>query len=239
MHPVVEDKRFWDFRLNELIDYQSYQVGEYVIGNPSPSVLADNVIMDCKYPFHLGKPDDTHLWNCYHGNYKWCKQIDIDFWQKASETARILVGDCEDTSILYVAGARRTGVSSDDVYEVFGLVKDNGNILGGHGWAVCKWGGDWHLIESTLDIPPSEYPVVPNINEPFRKGDWVYHPEILFNDEKFSELSACNLQRYADRKFSEKETRAKYEALAKAWGIKPTPLNTSRFLYKLRWRESK
>lgn len=237
MFPIVEGKRFWDFKLNELIDYQSYQVGEFVEGQPTPALLADRVIVDCRYPFHLGKPDDTHLFNCYHGDYKWCKRVDIDFWQKASETARLLVGDCEDTSILYTAGARRVGVSSSNVYEVFGVVKDNGNVLGGHGWSVCRWDDKWHLIESTLDIPPSEYPIVPNINKPFRMGSWVYHPEILFNDEKFSELSACNLQHYADRKFNEKETRAKYEALAKAWHIQTKPLNTSRFLYKLRWKK--
>lgn len=117
------------------------------------------------------------------------------------------------------------------------MVKDNRNVLGGHGWAVCRWGDDWHLIESTLDAVPSVYPIVPDINEPFRLGDWVYHPELFFNDEKYSELSACNLQHYVNRKFSEKETRVKYEAIAKAWGIRPTPLITSRFLYKLRWRK--
>jgi len=102
--PVVEGKRFWPFRLNELVDLFSHQVTAYVesIEPDEPWVAADHIIRDIEYPFWLGRPDDTHVWNAFHGKYRRCYRVDLDFWQKASETLAVRVGDCltGDTEII-------------------------------------------------------------------------------------------------------------------------------------------
>lgn len=242
--PIITGKRFWDFRLNELVDLYSHQVAKYSKDLPSdPKMVADAVIREVEYPFHLGQPDDTHVWNCFHGEYKFCRRVDLDFWQKASETAVLLVGDCEDSSVLYTALAGQI-VGPDDVYEVLGLVKDaeTGGILGGHGWSVCKWAEPnvspgrppFHLIESTLDIPPSEYPIMVDFKAPYKLGKWIYEPMILFNWKNYIEIAP--LFQYLKISFKAKETRAKYEAIQQAWSMKTKPLRKAGIVAKLRWK---
>jgi len=73
-----------------------------VKGFDSFKAIADDIIRIIDYPWYLGEPDDTHIWNAFHGNQRWCRRIDADFWQKASETLTVRVGDCieENTEIL-------------------------------------------------------------------------------------------------------------------------------------------
>ena len=255
--PVVVSQYFWRIRLNELLDHDSYQIEKYVEGVGNPKELADKVIRDVEYPFHHGQPDDLHVWNAFHG--KRCYKVEEDFWQKASETAFAKMGDCEDSSILYVAAARRLGVKPEDVFVVFGYVQtEGGEFLGGHGWVYVRdpsFGKEGFVyVETTLDEPPAEYPKVPDIAKPFNWRGIVLVPEILWNDEIYrSVASAANfgliiyqLRRYwgvkkrifgyADLGRKLKETKKKYEALQLAWKLPVKPLKKAGVLSRLRWR---
>lgn len=236
--PIIEGKRFWPFALCELIDLFSYQVNAYsleLINDPKD--VADAVIRDVRYPFYLGQPDDSHQLNCFHGDYKFCKKVFLDFWSKASETAFLKVGDCEDSSILYTALAGKL-VGAEGVYEVLGLVRDadTGEILGGHGWPICKWDGHWHLVESTLDVPPIEYPVIIHYKAPYKLEKWIYEPMVLFNWKHYIEISPIG--KYLELISRVKESRKKYEAIQEAWKlpVKPLALTKGNLLSKIRWR---
>ena len=256
--PIVRTQRFWEIRLNELLDYDSYQVERFVDGCKDARELADKVIQEIEYPFYHGQPDDLHIWNAFHGKY--CRRVDADFWQKASETAAMKIGDCEDSSILGVAGSLLLG---KEAYEVFGYVEDirTGEILGGHGWYYVKdpdgFGDDkFHYIESTLDRPPEKYPVVEDIRKPFVSGVWRLVPEVIWNKKTYEPLGltidmASRVARLMAKVKSDailragyfyltkkmKETRRKYEALARMWNIPTKPLRRAGILSRLRWRK--
>jgi hypothetical protein len=241
--PVIEGERFEPFELSELFDYNRYVVRKFFEDCKTAKDVADKVIRAVQYPFYLGQPDDQHKWNHFHG--KWCKTITLDYWQLNSETALLLIGDCEDSSTLAVGGMRLKGVSSDDVFEAFGVVKDaNGNILGGHGWLYARdksFGTDkFVLVESTLDTPPSQYPEVgstlDDLNKPFRYENIIYEPELLFNDVQYIEISsATSCKRIVLSRKRFVENRGKYEAIAKAWRVNTKPLRYFRSkLAKLR-----
>jgi hypothetical protein len=147
-----------------------------------------------------------------------------------SETALFLWGDCEDSSVLTVGGMRALGVKAEDVYEVFGVVRDaaTGAVLGGHGWLYARDKSfetdKYVLVESTLDTPPAKYPEVgstlDDLKKPFTYGSVVYDPEALFNDILYIEVRPISLGR--------KDTRVKHETIEKAWGIQ------SKFMKQLR-----
>ena len=221
MFPVIEEERFEPFELNELFDYNRYVVKKFFEDCKTAKDVADKVIRAVQYPFYLGQPDDTHKWNHFHG--KWCKTITEDYWQLNSETALFLIGDCEDSSTLTVGGMRLKGVSPDNVYEVFGVVKDvNGNILGGHGWVYARdksFGTDkFVLVESTLDEPPEKYPEVgstlDDLKKPFRYENIIYEPWQLFNDVYYYEVAPLTR-----RRCEKKEHLEKYVAIERAWGV--------------------
>lgn len=239
--PIVTEQFFWKILLNELLDFNSLPIKDYIKDVSTPKALADKIIRDIEYPFYLGRPDDTHILNCFHG--KWCKKITLDFWQPASWTAVIKIGDCEDSSILYVASAEAMDVSDEDVYEVFGYVLDakTQSLLGGHGWVYVRhksFGDDsWRYVETTLDIPPAEYPKVPDINKPFNYQNIILVPEILWNSSKYIELMVESMRYYSLKK-RDKESKKKYEAIQKAFEIPVKPLKKARksMLSRLRWR---
>lgn len=258
MFPIVRSQRFWSCRLNELLDLNSYQVEVFMDGCRNARDVAERVIRFIEYPFYLGQPDDKHVYNAFHG--KWCKTVSLDYWQSATETAALRIGDCEDSSILGVACSLRLGCPA---YVVFGYVYDDssGEILGGHAWYYVKdaraFGDDeWHYVESTLDVPPSSYPVVKDITAPFVSGGWRLIPEMLWNDKEYVEvelswdlqLKVAGLLRgkkkssqlkvsFLDLPGSVKEARRKYEALASMWRSPVKPLRKAGKLSKLRWRK--
>ncbi len=186
-HPVFKNQRFWKFSLKELFNLNSVLVQEYAEASRDVIDLANRIILDIEYPFHLGRPTDSHQLLAFH-DYKKC--IDLDFWSKADETCAMRKGDCEDSSILFVTCARVIGLTEKEVYEAFGVVRDaeTKQILGGHGWAYF-WHDGWRLYESTLDAYPEEYPIVGEkhndiieIKEPYTLANVIYDPESLFND---------------------------------------------------------
>jgi len=253
--PIVASQRFWPTRLNELIDYNSYQIEKYVDGVETPKDLADKVIREVKYPFHHGIPDDLHVWNAFHG--KKCYKVHADFWQKGSETAFIKMGDCEDSSILYVTAARKMGVDSKDVFVVFGYVEDeNGKFLGGHAWVYVRHPSfgkkGFVYVETTLDEPPKDYPRVPAITKPFTWRGITLRPEVLWNDEIYKPVGVQighiiyqlnrywgmvkKILNYFDLEKKYKETKKKYMALQEVWRLRVKPLKKRKVLKMIRWR---
>ena len=224
--PVVRDQYFYPVYLNELIDYYSYSVKEYVKLKNSAKEIADSIIKDVKYPFWHGAPDDTHVLNMYHGEYKWCKTVREDFWDRGSMVIGTnKVGDCDGSSIATVTCLRAFGVTPQNVYVVFGLVRDatTGTVLGGHAYVFCKdksfKSDKYVLIETTLDTPPKQYPVVGSFEDckkPYTYHNVIYDPEFLFNDQEFIQVKAFEMKK-------RKANFQKEEALTEAWQI-PTKL---------------
>jgi len=233
-HPVVTSQRFFETRLGELVDKDSIVVYEYSRGRTCMQV-AEAIILDIRYPLYWGVPDDKHIWNAFHLGYKWCKTVSDDFWQKATETISVKAGDCEDSSIAFVACARCPGVSdwlgSDSVFEVFGEVRDAATytLLGGHGWVVSKHIPDeqLRLYESTLDQVPAEYPVVEGQDPglPVEVNGLLYKPEWVWNDEVFTVVGSMD---HRNRSKKSKESPEKYEAISRAWGVDTKPAKAMR-----------
>jgi len=224
--PVVRDQFFYPIYLNELIDWWSYPVREYVKDKKSAKEIIDALIIDIRYPMWMGKPDDTHVLNMYHGEFKWCRRIDEDFWDKASMVIGTnMVADCDGSAITAVACLRAFGLKPEDVYVVFGLVRDAATnaILGGHAWTYARdpsFGTDKYVLcEMTLDTPPPRYPEVgstlDNLKKPYTWEGIVYVPEQLFNDATYVEIRPLMM-----RKRRMRETKEKYDAIMKAWKVK-------------------
>jgi len=217
--PVIDSQHFFRRKITSLVDVHSDAVNEYVQSHPSIKLVADGIIRDIQYPFYMGRPDDKHTYNAYHG--KWCHTIELDYWQTAEETLTIKIGDCEDSSIAFVACARHF-LPETKVFECFGVVRnEQGQILGGHGWSYFYLEG-WRLYESTLDVPPIEYPIVGkelnDIQSPVKIGNVIYDPEFLFNDKKY--IPIANITYYKEgTSMQNKETKEKYEAIERAWRI--------------------
>jgi hypothetical protein len=234
--PVITGKRFEPFRLNELFDFNRHVVVKFFEDCRTAKDVADKVIRVIQYPMYMGQPDDRHCVNWFHG--KFCKCIEEDYWAMNSECALCGYGDCEDSSMLVVGGARLKGVPPENVYEVFGVVRNagSGEILGGHGWLYLKdpsFNTDkFVLVESTLDIPPQKYPEVgstlDDLKKPFRLENIIYDPEVLFNDQVYVEVRPITLGR--------RDTRVKHEAIEKAWGIESKYMKALRRskLYRLK-----
>jgi hypothetical protein len=204
-----------------LFDYNRYVVQDFFKDCKTAREVAEKVIKAIQYPLFMGQPDDKHVWNHFHR--RWCRSIELDYWQTCSETALFLIGDCEDSSVLTVGGMRLVGVSPENVYEVFGLVRDamTNAILGGHGWVYVKdpsFGTDkFVLVESTLDTPPPRYPEVgptfEDLKRPYRWENIIYEPQAFFNDTTFTGALVVSGRRL-------RETKEKYDAIMRAWKAK-------------------
>jgi len=233
--PLISGRRFEDFNLNELLDFYKYVVRSFIVDCKTAKDVAEKVIVKVQYPLYMGQPDDEHHWNNFHG--KWCNTISEDYWQTCSETALMLIGDCEDSSVLCVGAMRALGVVPENVYEVFGVVRDakTGEILGGHGWLYAMDASfgtlNYVLVESTLDTPPARYPDVgmklDDLKEPFTLNNVIYDPEVLFNDKYYIEVNPLSFRM---------DTVKKHEALERAWNCRTkltSKLRTSK-IYKIR-----
>jgi len=245
--PIIEGKRFWPFRLNEICDLHSEPVLAVSRKLPDePKPVCDWVIREVEYPFHLGQPDDLHIWNAYHGKYRRCYRVDTDFWDTASEVAVTRVGDCDGSAILCTAllGRIVNRPRSRNVYDVLGVVKDKkGNVLGGHAWTIVRYQEvpeeipQWHLIETTLDTPPTRYPVIWSPRRPATIGEWTYEPWVLFNWSQYEEVSQMGLRKYCKLGLRQKETREKYQALQQTYRLPTKPLRRAGVLSRLRrWK---
>ena len=230
---IFTEQRFYPFTLQDLIQLDNETVRNYTKQSKTIKDLADRVIIDIEYPFHLGQPDDKHDINNFHGHY--CTSITLDYWQTAEETLFMKKGDCEDSSIAFVTCALLFGLNDDVVFEVLGVVQDadTDQILGGHGWSYFMLDGKMRLYESTLDVPP-EYPVIDDIMKPYRLESIVYVPQVLFNKVHEYIIEPSPFVKVLGRK-SEIE---KHKRIAEAWkqDTKLTKKLKVSKLYKLRKR---
>ncbi|MFM2169335.1 MAG: hypothetical protein RIS79_3706, partial [Verrucomicrobiota bacterium] len=96
------------------------------------------------------------------------KQEQLDSWQFADETQRLLQGDCEDSSIYLADWLMSCGFQ---VRVALGRYED----MGGHAWCVVKIEDREYLIESTGGKPtPSAPPLTSQVGS-------RYVPEVLFD----------------------------------------------------------
>jgi len=229
--PVFNKQRFFPFRLKDLIQPKQYSVEEYVKDKTFEEIMS-GIIKDIEYPLYYGQPDDNHVYNAYHG--KWCHTIEEDYWDTAEEVLGTGIGDCDGSSIAFTTCMRAKGLRPDEVYEVFGVVKDasTGQILGGHGYNIVKIYSKWYLYESTLDEVPEQYPEIreEDIFKPITVGDIVYDGDVFFNDEKeiwirpFALAGSFNYPRHIE---------GKYKRISEAWGVKNKGYRKHNILYKL------
>jgi len=210
--------------------------------------VCDFVIRQFEYPMVRGVPVDAHYNNWFLG--KECYAITLDFWQKASETLRTLLlsrqregplglgmGDCEDTSIAFTSLFLENGWQAA---ECLGAVYQDGQLLGGHGWAIFQDDdGRWRLYESTLDDPPEypiAYPLIDSSGNHWNVNGLVYTADCKFNHAEYYEWDDRTVSQYLSLAFKAKETRSKYEAIEKAWRKRVKPIKQGGILGKLRWQ---
>jgi len=239
----VEAKRWLDFKLSQLLDTED-PVWEYRGVLKSRKTICDFVISKFDYPMARGSPTDVHKNNWFSGLC--CHQITLDYWQSASETLRTYhlnhdkgVGDCEDVSVLFTTLCL---MKKWPARECLGLVLQDGQVLGGHGWSLFQdENGIWRLYEATLSVPPEYpdgYPKIEFDATEWEVGGITYSPFARFNRKEYYETSEEDLmEKRLQLSFKAKETRKKYEAISKAWGNKVKPLIKLNFLSKLRWRQ--
>jgi len=236
----ITEKRFNGQKtlLPELLDTEKFIVKEFFKPCLSPVAVINKVIAKIKYPLtSSGQPTDLHYfqafrkwgWSC-HKTFK----NDYDFWQFASETIWLNMGDCEDSSILTGAGLELKQTSYFVVLgRVFKLEEGFYRLLGYHAWVICYIANAWRLVETTLDTPySSPYEMTPvNIRDnEWRVGDILYEAMVMFNKQELWEwvntLLENNLEEYYTGKIlkeymkkskKEKESKKKYEELHKSY----------------------
>lgn len=152
--------------LHELIDSDKYIIFDFFKDVPTPLGTVNKVIVKIKYPLDsLGQPTDFHYTQAFR-SYLWrCQKTyrnDLDFFQFASETAWMLMGDCEDSSILTGAGLELLkAIDICDYFIAFGKVFKKDIFLGYHGWVIMKVDGIWRLcltpdVQISGDFKPIE-----------------------------------------------------------------------------------
>jgi len=243
---TVTAKSWLNFKISQLLD-SGYPLWEYRSILKTREDICNFVISQFDYPMARGVPTDKHYNNWFDSNC--CHQITQDYWQQASETLRTLrlnqrsgkkgFGDCEDVSCLFVTLFLMKGWQA---WECLGLVLQDGQVLGGHGWSLFPDGlKHWRLYEATLSTPPiypGGYPITDPDATEWKVGDVTYQCFAKFKRKEYFESSEVDMfTKYLNLKLGAKETRKKYEAIATAWKQKTKPLVKLGLLSKLRWRQ--
>jgi len=242
--------KFWvDQKLNEWLDTGD-PVFQFAHKFKTRKEICDFIIKDFEYPLRFGVPDDKHTYNAFSG--KRCYTISADYWAPCSETLRTLVleqrksganaagmANCEDSSIAFVTLFLQKRWKA---FECLGAVYSGAELLGYHGWAKFRSeGGEWRLYESTLNVPPNYpegYPKIDPEDTKWNVNGLTYKAFCRFNRHEYYESGEGDLlTEYLKQPFKSKETRMKYEAIAKAWHQKTKPLQAAKFVAKLRWRK--
>jgi len=252
-HPPSQAKRLTRIHLGHLIMHRKMWIQEKMseLGINTPQKAIEFVIKEIDYPITRGKPDDKHVFNFFSG--KACWKIEVDYWATADEVLTTYIlnkkvygrkgyGDCEDSAILCVALLRILKVPA---YVVFGVVKRDNIILGGHGWAIAKLpeDGEWHLIECTLNDPlpyPYGYPEIDPETNTWKVGKLVYEGWIKFTETRYYEWEESSMNRFADYlalDSKSKERKKKYDEISLAWNTETKNKKHESMLTRLRWRE--
>lgn len=220
----------------ELIDDDHYIITKFFENLKRPLERINKVIKDVEYPLDaLGMPTDYHYFQAFR-NWLWsCKKTfrnELDFWQFASETAWLKMGDCEDSSILTAAGLEPLQKALLCSYFVaLGRVWKDGQLLGGHAWVIVRIGEHWRLAETTLDTPyksVDEMPIIDIGSNVWRVGKHgvtlEYEALVLFNKDELwewedmeSEEELAKLKIYLSMPRKHKEHRRKYIEMGRVW----------------------
>ncbi len=260
--PSLEDssswtaKRFTSIALGNLLSHRRNWIKKKMqeLGIKTPKDAIEFGIKEVKYPLYMGKPDDLHVWNAYHG--KNCFKVMKDYWDSCFDVMMEVVlcrrfkctplSDCEGSSI-YIAGMLR--ILNVECYEVFGEVYRSDKRLGGHGWLIAKLEDNkWHLIESTLDTPPEYpdgYPVIDVDGNDWTVGNLRYHGWLRFTETIYEEWiegdakmnGGKRLDEYVKLTRKDKERWIKYKAIHEEWRIPTKPSVRRGLLSRLRWRK--
>lgn len=90
--PELKDVKLWDYNLDERANYDSF----WTASNPSKYVMPDNPIIQ----YYANNTQDIQI------DYKPDK---TDYWQNPDYTLKIMQGDCEDASLVWVSIHRAKG----------------------------------------------------------------------------------------------------------------------------------
>ena len=115
----------------------------------------------------------TNIWK-FVIDSAWYTYDKVESWQFPQETIARKKGDCEDTTILFVALCRQAGIPPTDVFNALGWLKVDGKDIG-HSWPIAKGeDGNWYIYESTLETYP--LPTRPMLfkGSPYR-AEWGFH----------------------------------------------------------------
>ena len=215
-------KRFKGVKMHliELFDYNTMQVMYFFKDCKTVLDAINRVLVGIKYPFTItGKPTDYHYYQAFRKTLGICWKSfknEYDFWQKASETAWLGYGDCEDSSILLHAYLVSIGVDSFCVFGIVYVKKLNKlKLLGGHAFVIAKIDGEYRLIETTLErsIPKITYFPIVNIQKTqwnwgklLYEGVFMLHnlDELWFNSKYYSNEE---LKEFTMKNIYEKYTR--------------------------------
>lgn len=235
-------KRWLSFKPSQLLDSGASLWECKGILN-SRQKVCDFVISQFKYPMRRGVPTDRHENNWFSGLC--CHKISMDYFQQASETLRTLrlngdkgMGDCEDVAIL---ATTLMLMQRWPAQVVFGAVLRNGEIQGYHAWGVFRdQEGRWRLYEATLTTPPSYpdgYPVVSlGKTEEWQVGNITYRGYARFDRKQWFESDKYDIHQLFHKSKREKDTRAKFQAIAEAWHQPTKPEVQAGLMGKIRWR---
>ena len=239
-YPPDKAKRFTDMKLCNTLICRSGWIRKYMelyeIKTDRDAI--EWVIKNIDYPLIWGFiPTDRHVWNAFNG--KACYVLELDYWQTAWETLMTYIlnkrikgthgyGDCEDTAILTASMLRLLDVPA---YVCFGVVYENKTMLGGHGWTIAQLSdGKWHLIETTLDVPPKYpdgYPVIdPNeedwfitLQTPNGPVQLEYEALVKFNEKEYYESTKALQERLGVDEVPEVEELARKYSLFHMYAI--------------------
>ncbi|RLJ03202.1 MAG: hypothetical protein DRP11_01415 [Candidatus Aenigmatarchaeota archaeon] len=220
--------------LYELIDCNRYIIVDFFKECENELDVINKVIKEIKYPLTSDKkPTDFHYFQAFKKWWWTCHKSfrnNYDYWQFASETAWLRMGDCEDSSILTGAGLEWF---AKDYFIALGRVLRYGRLLGYHAWVIVNMYGAWRLVETTLDTPyssPLEIPPIDIEKNKWQVGKLTYEALILFNrrelwvwsmkksnSEKPEDVVRKALVDYMKRSHKEKESKIKYHEMHKSY----------------------
>ena len=189
---MIVDKRFGD--LHDIRDFLMISHSVRQIAQKD-EVISD--VLRIQYPFCKGQPNDTHTFSAFLalafplGIYRKSKHALLDFWQFPHETLLLGIGDCEDTSILLGSLAR---AQEKDYWVVIGGVYLDGELLGYHAWVHMNLGGEWFLVETTLDEAPGKWiSLTSPMQKKIKYKDLTYEALIFFNHELVEQVGEFDM----------------------------------------------
>lgn len=121
-----------------------------------------------------------------------------DFWMVPEETLSIKRGDCEDSALLLCSLLLASGISPFCVRAALGTIyNEKDKLIGGHAWPIyLDEGGDWRILEATLDKIPDTMPMADELTR--GKLKFRYLPSLCFNQYHLWHIgsSSLNLEGY-------------------------------------------